>query len=580
MSGRVANKTRGSRRRMMMSVLLGAAGLLLWRALDLTLTHKDFLQDQGDARHLRVVSVPVHRGLILDRNGEPLAVSTPVDSVWANPSELAKHRDSWGKLAALLDLRVEQLERLVAGRTDREFVYLKRHVAPPLAQQIRALQVPGVALQREYRRYYPTGEVTAHVVGFTNVDDAGQEGMELVFDNWLRGVPGAKRVIRDRLGRSVEDVESIRRPHPGQELYLSLDRRVQYLAYRELKAAVKRHRARAGSVVVLDVHTGEILALVNQPSYNPNNRADRVSGRVRNRAVTDVFEPGSTIKPFTVAAGLEAALISPDTAIDTTPGLLKVGKHTVRDIRDYGVIDARMIIQKSSNVGATKIALGLPRETLWRAFADLGFGSLTGSEFPGEAPGILTSYARWGQIHRATLSYGYGLSVTPLQLARAYAAIASGGALRSVTFLRREEAVSGRRVLSAHTARRVREMLEAVLADGGTGIRARVAGYRIAGKTGTVRKSQDGRYADDRYLAVFAGLAPASNPRLVVVAVIDEPGGKEYYGGQVAAPLFAKVTAGGLRMLGVAPDDATGMGHRISVGRPSISTDGLAMRNL
>ncbi len=564
------------RQRLVMSALLGAAGLLAWRAADLTLTHKDFLQEQGDARYLRVMSTPAHRGTILDRNGEPLAMSTQVYSVWANPSELAGHREQWPALAKLLGLKTVALQRLVAGRMERQFVYLKRHVEPALGQAVQALGIPGVALQREYRRYYPTGEVTAHVIGLTNVDDAGQEGMELAFDDWLRGTPGAKRVIRDRLGHTVEDVESIRRSQPGRDLQLSVDRRVQYLAYRELKAAVKRHRARSGTVVVLDARSGEVLALVNRPSYNPNNRADRVSDRVRNRAATDTFEPGSTVKPFTVAAGLEAGLLSSDTIVDTSPGLLRVGRHTVRDIRDYGVIDVGTVLQKSSNVGATKIALDLPRESLWQGFANVGFGSLTGAEFPGEAPGVLTDFIRWGRIHRATLAYGYGLSVTALQLARAYAVIAGDGLLRPVTFIKQDHAVPGERVLSRHTARQVRTMLESVLMEGGTGVRGRVAGYRVAGKTGTVKKSEAGHYADGRYLAVFAGMAPASNPRLVVVTVVDEPGGKAYYGGQVAAPLFARVTDGALRILGVSPDDLGGMGHRVAVS----ATHSLAMRDL
>ena len=576
MTTRRVSKSRSFRRSLVMSALLGAAGLLVWRAAELTLAHKDFLQDQGDARYLRVMSAPAHRGMILDRNGEPLAISTPVNSVWANPAELAAHRQRWPALVKLLGLSDQDLTRLLAGRMQREFVYLKRHVSPALARAVQTLKIPGVALQREYGRYYPTGEVTAHVVGLTNVDDAGQEGMELAFDDWLRGTPGAKRVIRDRFGRTVEDVESIRQSQPGRSLRLSVDRRIQYLAYRELKAAVKRHRARSGSVVVLDVQSGEVLALVNRPSYNPNNRADRISDRVRNRAATDVFEPGSTVKPFTVAAGLQTGLLSTEAFVDTTPGLLRVGKHTVRDIRDYGVINVATILQKSSNVGASKIALDLPRESLWRTFADVGFGAVTGSEFPGEAAGSLSDFTGWGRIHRATLAYGYGLSVTSLQLARAYSAIASDGTLRPISLIRQDQPIAGERVLSSATAGRVKAMLETVLVDGGTGVRGRVAGYRVAGKTGTVKKSVDGRYADDCYLAVFAGMAPVSDPRLVVVTVVDEPGGEEYHGGQVAAPLFAEVMTGALRMLGVSPDDFGGMGHRVAVS----ATQRVASRDL
>jgi len=557
-------KTYAARRWAVLGILAAGAGLLVWRAMDLTLTHKDFLQEQGDARYLRVVTMPAHRGMILDRNGEPLAVSTPVDSVWADPSELAAQRDRWPALAKLLGMKAEQVHRLVAGRMDREFVYLKRHVHPELASRVRALGITGLGLRREYRRYYPTGEVAAHMVGFTNVDDVGQEGIELAYEDWLHGTPGSKRVVRDRLGQIVEDVESIRAPQAGRDLDLSLDRRIQYLAYRELKAAVKRHRARAGSLVVLDVATGEVLAMVNQPSYNPNSRGGRNAARFRNRAVTDVFEPGSTVKPFTIAAGLELGTYGPDTVIDTSPGFFQVGRYTVRDIRNYGAIDVRTVIKKSSNVGASKIALSLAPERLWRMFSDVGFGTETGVRFPGEALGILTDYTRWGEIHQATLSYGYGLSVTALQLARAYGVLGADGELRPVSLLRVEEAPPGRRVLSRQSAQQVRRMLEGVLAEGGTGVRARVPGYRVAGKTGTVKKIAEGGYAEDRYVAIFAGMAPASRPRLVVVAVVDEPGSAQYYGGQVAAPLFARVMAEALRLLAIPPDDYLGVGQRVA----------------
>ncbi len=549
----------------MVAMVTLSAALLLWRGLDLTLTHKDFLQNQGDARYLRVVAMPAHRGIVLDRNAEPLAVSTPVDSVWVNPGELATQRARWPALARLLDLTPQSIERLLAGRMDREFLYLRRHVEPGLAARVLALKIPGVALQREYRRYYPTGEVCAHVIGFTNVDDVGQEGLELAFDDWLRGTPGAKRVIQDRLGRVVEDVESIEAPRPGRDLVLSLDRRIQYLAYRQLKATVRQSRAKSGSVVVLDARTGEVLAMVNQPAYNPNNLADRVSRRFRNRAVTDVFEPGSSVKPFTVAAGFTSGLFRPDTIIDTTPGLLKVGRYTVHDVHNYGVIDVATLIKKSSNVGASKMSLALPPEALWRMFSGVGFGSLTGSGFPGEAEGILTDYSRWGEITRATLSFGYGLSVTPLQLARAYQALANGGRLLPVSFKRLEAPPAGVQVMSPKIARQVRRLLEGVLADGGTGTHARVAGYRVAGKTGTVKKSIEGGYSDDRYVAVFAGIAPASSPRLVIVAVINEPRGGEYYGGLVAGPLFAEVMGGSLRILGIPPDDRSAIAHHIAM---------------
>ncbi len=577
MTGETEAKTYPGRRRAVVAVVVAVAGLLLWRGLDLTVTHKDFLQGQGDARFLRVVNVPAHRGMILDRNGEPLAVSAQVDSVWVIPRELAAARDRWPELARVLDISIDYIHRLVAERIGREFVYLKRQVAPDLADRVEALEIPGVALQKEYRRYYPTAEVAAHVVGFTNVDDAGQEGLELLHDKSLRGESGSKRVIRDRLGRIVEDVENIRGARPGVDLYLSLDRRVQYLAYRELKAAVKKHRAKSGSVVVLDGESGEVLAMVNQPSYNPNNRTDLVSSRFRNRAVTDVFEPGSTIKPFTIATGLESGLFEPDTAIDTTPGLIKVGRHTIRDPRNYGVIDVSTVIRKSSNVGATKIALALPREKLWRVLSAVGFGAKTGSGLPGESSGILTDFTRWGEVHRATLSFGYGVSVTALQLARAYSVFAADGVLRPVGFQRGEQPVAGEQVLNKRTVWRVRRMLEKVLGEGGTGIRGRVAGYRVAGKTGTVRKSAEGGYAEDRYMAVFAGMAPVSQPRVVIAVVIDEPRGTDYYGGQVAAPLFAKVMEGALRFLGIAPDDGKAIHGRVAMKTPVPGADAFGL---
>jgi cell division protein FtsI (penicillin-binding protein 3) len=554
------------RRRLVKVLLLVITGGLLWRAVDLQHTDKDFLIGQGDARHLRVEAISAHRGRILDRNGEPLAISTPVDSVWANPRELAAEPRRWPELASLLGLDLGQLERLLAKRSGREFVYLKRHVAPQLASKVEQAGVPGVYLQREYRRYYPLGEVAAHVVGFTDVDDIGQEGMELTFDERLRGVSGARRVLRDRLGRIVEEVESIRSPKAGGDLVLSLDRRIQYLAYRALLGAVKRTRARGGSVVVLEARTGEVLAMVNQPAYNPNNRAQRVSSRYRNRAVTDVFEPGSTIKPFTIAAALESGRFEVTSKVDTRPGKFKIGKYTVRDPRNYGVIDLATVIQKSSNVGAARVALALEPRQLWQLLTRVGFGSGTGSGFPGEAEGVLKHYFDWGDVHRATLAYGYGLSVSALQLAQAYTVLANDGRFVRTSFERIDQPVVGIPVMGSATARSMRKMLESVVGPGGTASRARVAGYRVGGKTGTVRKSISGGYAEDRYQAVFAGMAPITQPRLVVVVVIDEPGGKEYYGGQVAAPVYAEIMARAMRVLGIAPDDPSVIKRKADFG--------------
>ena len=551
-------------------VALGCATLMLiWRAVDLHVFHKDFLQNQGDARYLRVVPIPAHRGMILDRHGEPLAISTPVDSVWVQPTAFTSAYNDWPKLAKLLKLDLAHVQRTVSQRKDKEFVYLKRHISPNLARQVMALELPGVNLQREYHRYYPAGEVAAHVLGFSNVDDRGQEGLELAYDEWLKGVPGSQRVLKDRLGRVVRHVEQIRKPLPGRDLTLSLDRRLQYLAYRELKRAVIQHKARSGSAVILDVQSGEVLAMVNQPSYNPNNRDQFKGGQTRNRAVTDLLEPGSTVKPFTVVAALESGRFRASSLVDTTPGQIRLGKAVIRDSRNYGKISLAKVIQKSSNVGASKIALALSDETLWKVHARLGFGNATDSGFPGEAEGLLSHARHWRDIEKATLAYGYGLSVTPLQLARAYSVLAGNGVLKPVSFLRIDDVVEGERVISASTARQVSRMLEAVVQEGGTGTRAQIAGYKVAGKTGTVKKAVAGGYSDDRYIAVFAGIAPASQPRLAMVVTINEPRGEIYYGGEVAAPVFSKVMAGALRMMGVPPDDVTRRPVKIAALNPS-----------
>ncbi len=535
-------------------IALGMAALQ-WRLLDLQVFNRDFLQHQGDARHLRVVAIPAHRGMLSDRNGEPLAISTPVESAWADPRELITVPERWAELAAVLEMDRGRLGQLVSSRRDKEFVYLRRHLSPAQAERIAELAIPGVALQREYRRYYPTGEVSAHLLGYTNIDDAGQEGLELMLDEVLRGAPGAKRVIKDRLGRVVKNVEAIRSARPGQDLRLSIDRRLQYLAYRELKAAVQRHHAEAGSAVVLDVHTGEVLAMVNQPAFNPNKRAER--GSQRNRAVTDLFEPGSTIKPFTVAAALESGRYTPGSVINTSPGYLRLAGFTIRDFRDYGAIDVSTVIEKSSNVGASRIALSLESEQLWELFSRVGFGYDSASGFPGESGGLLKAYQDWGRVEQATVSYGYGMSVTALQLAQAYTTLAGDGHLRPVSFLRleKDEVPAGTPAVSPRVGAQVRAMMERVVSDSGTAKQARIPGYRVAGKTGTVRKAVAGGYSDDAYLSLFVGMAPASRPRLVMVTIIDEPRAGEYYGGAVAAPVFNRVMEGALRLLDIPPDD-------------------------
>lgn len=542
----------------LLGLLLLSAALLGWRAVDLHVVRHDFLQGQGDARSLRVVSMSAHRGTVTDRHGEPLAMSTPVDSIWADPQELILQREHLPELARALKKDPDDLQQLVTSRRAREFVYLQRHSHPDMARKVMALGIPGVSLQREYRRYYPAGEVTGHLVGFTNIDDVGQEGIELAYDDWLRGTSGSKRVIKDRLGRIIKNVESIRTPRPGRDLALSIDRRIQYLAYSELKAAVLKHKARSGSAVVVDIHTGEILAMVNQPAFNPNNRRNLRGEQYRNRSVTDVFEPGSTLKPFIIAAALESGRYRPDTKIQTSPGFFKVGKKTIKDNHNYGTIDVTTVLQKSSNVGASKIALSIPAEEHWRMLSRVGFGEITSSGYPGESSGMLTEPGKWREIDRATLAYGYGLSTTLLQLAQAYSVFATDGYLRPLSLQRienvKETQAGGQRVMSITTARQVRSMLEAAVSKAGTGVRASVSGYRIAGKTGTVRKSGVGGYLEDRYLALFAGIAPASKPRLVMAVMINEPSNGVYYGGEVAAPVFSKVMAGALRLLNIAPD--------------------------
>jgi cell division protein FtsI (penicillin-binding protein 3) len=536
-------------------IVFAVAAVMLWRAVDLHVMNKDFLQSQGNARYMRTMPVAAHRGVITDRHGDPLAVSTPVDSVWINPAEFITARASWGKLINLLSLNTEKVERMVLQRAKREFVYLKRHIRPDLAEKVAALNIDGVYLQREYRRYYPAGEVTAHVLGFTNVDDAGQEGMELAYDDWLRGKPGRKMVMKDRLGRTIKHVESIQAAQPGNDLALSIDRRLQYLAYRELKRAVLQYKAKSASAVILDTKTGEVLAMVNQPSYNPNNRSKLDSYRLRNRAVTDVFEPGSTIKPFTVAAALESGQFKSTSMVNTSPGYFQIGKYVVQDPRNYGRVDLATILSKSSNVGASKLALAIKARDLTEVHSRIGFGFISGSGFPGEVGGIVTMPTEKQLVEKATLSYGYGISVTPLQLARSYAAIANDGVMPAVSFTRINQVENKITVLSEKYAKQIRKMLEKVVSEKGTGKLAAVSGYRIAGKTGTVKKASAGGYSDDRYVAVFAGMAPASNPRLAMVVTINEPRGDVYYGGKIAAPVFSNVMSGALRLMDIAPDD-------------------------
>ncbi|MCG7981256.1 MAG: penicillin-binding protein 2 [Candidatus Thiodiazotropha lotti] len=541
-----------ARRFTVLAVLALAYVSLIWQSVDRQVFETAFLQEQGERRYLRTMKVSASRGMITDRNGEPLSISTPVKSVVANPRVVKSDNQTIGALASILDLNPDRLRRQLSS--DRSFVYLKRRINPDQAEKVAALEIKGLDLLSEYRRFYPSGEVMSHIVGFTNIDDQGQEGMELAYDQWLSGTPGAKRVIKDGSGRVVNQVENIQSPAPGKDLTLSIDRRLQFLAYRELKAAVAKHRARSGSVVILDAQNGEILAMVNSPAYNPNDLQDRRSSKLRNRSVTDVFEPGSTIKPFAVAAAMEQGKFRPTTPIDVSPGYMKVGRYLVRDHRNYGMIDVATVLRKSSNVGASKIALSMPPETLWQLYTKLGFGSSPESLFPGESSGRLPHFSDWSSFEQATLSFGYGLSVTPLQLARAYSVLANDGERLPVSLLKQDQQPVGERVLRQSTARSVVAMLESVVSRDGSAPLAAVPGYRVAGKTGTAKKSVAGGYAEDKYLSLFVGMAPATRPRLVMAVFIDEPGGEEYYGGAVAGPVFSKVMSGALRLMNIPPD--------------------------
>ncbi len=534
-------------------VVLGAAGLAA-RAVELQLLDHGFLAKQGDDRSLRVIKIAAHRGAITDRNGEPLALSTPVDSIWVNPQEINENIDQLPKLARALQQEPQALARRITSNLDREFLYLERHMPPEQAALVKGLGIPGVYSLREYRRYYPAGEVTGHVVGFTTVDDQGQEGLELGYDQLLNGEDGAKRVLQDLYGHSVENVESIRAPRPGHDLVTSIDLRIQYLAYRELKSAMQQYEARAGSVIVVDCDTGEVLAMVNQPAYNPNDREQLKPEYYRNRAATDIFEPGSTIKPFIMAAALASGQYRPDSVVDTAPGFIKVGTKVFEDEHALGAIDLATILAKSSNVGTAKVALSLKPEQIWSTLTALGFGQVTGSDFPGESAGMLSNYSHWRPIGIATLSHGYGISLTPLQLAHAYATIGAYGIRRPISFEKVTGPVAGERVMDPRVAKSLMQMLEQVVV-GGTGKRAAVVGYKVAGKTGTAWKSFAGGYSTDKYMATFAGLVPASHPKLATVIVIDEPSGNLFMAADVAAPVFSNILTGALRLMDIPPDD-------------------------
>lgn len=542
-------------------MVLGLAALacmLVWRTLHLQVLDADrgreFLQGQGNARTIRTEQIPAHRGMITDRNGEPLAVSTPVASLWADPKELVAAMGRLPELAQLLGLNRNELREKIERVAGRRFVYLRRHLTPAEAEKVLSAGIPGVYMQREYRRYYPAGEVTAHLIGFTNIDDRGQEGLELAYDEWLRGTPGSKKVLKDLYGHIIRDLDDGRAASPGNDLQLTVDLRLQYQAYKELKLALQRSQAKAGSVVMLDARTGEVLAMVNQPGFNPNNRSELRLAALRNRAVTDVFEPGSTVKPFTVVAALESGKFNQDSVIDTSPGYMRIGSKTLVDPVNYGELNLEGMLKKSSQVGISKLSLALNEQWVWDVFQRIGLGRSTGIGFPGESNGLLPNRPKWLPIERANFAFGYGLSVTALQLAQAYGVLANGGVLQPVSLIQRAQAAESYRVIEEPVARSVSRMLESVIRPGGTGTRARINAYRVAGKTGTVHKIGEGGYADDRYLSLFVGMAPASDPRVVTVVTIDEPESGKYYGGEAAAPVFSRVTGEAMRLLNIAPD--------------------------
>lgn len=531
---------------------LGVLGLF-WRMIQLTVLERNFLQKQGNARIVRTLTLPAYRGMISDRNGYPLAISSPAITVWANPQEVDLTDAKLQQLAKHLGEKFVSLKKQIAKNKDREFIYLKRQIDPAKGEKIKDLNITGIYFQQEYKRFYPEGEVMAHVVGFTDIDEQGQEGIELAFNDWLKGSPGKQKVIKDRLGHIVEVIDQHKMARPGNDLILSIDHRIQYLAYRELKQAMTQYAAKAGSIVILDVKTGEVLAMVNQPSYNPNQRPTKHDGRYRNRAVTDLFEPGSTIKAFSITNALASGKYTPESTVDTSPGWMVLNGKVIDDHRNKGEIDLTTILQKSSNVGVSKVTLSLEPDSLYDFLEKMGFGELTEIEFPGGAAGYISHESPNSELAIATLSFGYGLAVTNIQLAGAYAILANHGIKQPLTLLKSKKLASGAKVIKQRIANQVLTMLETVV-DQGTAKRAHVYGYRVLGKTGTVRKVGPNGYDQNHHIGLFVGAAPASDPRIVVSVVIDDPQSGQFYGGLVAAPVFANVVGGSLRLLDLAPD--------------------------
>ncbi|MDO9212621.1 MAG: penicillin-binding transpeptidase domain-containing protein [Methylococcales bacterium] len=585
------------RRKVLVIFMMSCMAVLVCRAIDLQVLNKKFLKDQGDMRLVDDEEVSAYRGMITDRSGAPLAISTPVESISVNPRELKMDDKNQlkqlekefkasrqlsvpltdeQKAAVLAEykkqkvLKIAQMEKLLdlpkgkvldmlSDDSHKQFAYIARQISPDLSEQVKALKLVGVYFDREFKRFYPTGGVAAHLIGFTDLDDVGQEGMEAGYEKVLKGTAGSKRVIRDGLRRIIDDVENIKEPVSGKNIELSIDQRIQYLAYRELQLAVNENRAKSGALVVLDAKNGEILAAVNQPTFNPNVRKSLQENLYRNRALTDIFEPGSTVKPFVAAAALEGGYVTPNTVFNTN-GSFPIGSNVVKDVHNYGSLDLMHVLKKSSNIGVSMMALKMPPKYFWGVYKKLGFGSSAEAGFEGEANGRLLDYKKWHDFDRATMSFGYGLSVSAVQLARAYTALADDGILHSVSLLKRDEDDKPQRVFSAKTAKTIRSMLENVIMKDGTAYEARVDGYTVAGKTGTVKKASGAHgYTSGSYFAVFAGMAPARNPRLIIVVMIDEPSAGQYYGGLVSAPVFSKVMTGALRLLNVAPDQVETM---------------------
>ena len=544
---------------LVVGVLCVLLALLVWRILSLQILDLErgytFLQHQGEMRSVRMAEIPAYRGVILDRRGEPLALSTPVVSIYANP-QLLKNSDRLGELAEALDMELSLLQDKLARYDNKQFMYLLRHQVPDHAREILDKRIKGVFGEREYRRFYPAGEVAAQLVGFTNVDGQGIAGLELTYNEWLKGTPGKKKYIKDLHGEVVRDIGVLEPARPGKDLVLSIDLRLQYLQHRELQRAVSALGAASGTVVTLDSHTGEVLAMVNYPVYNPNGSKSGSPGSRRNRAMTDVYEPGSTMKSLTMVAALESGRYTPDTMIDTSPGRIRVGPKVYPDPRNYGLISMTRVLQKSSQVGVTKIALDLGHEPIWDVFNRFGIGQSPGTGFPGESAGKLPNRPRWYATEKVSLAFGYGISATPLQLASAYSVFANEGKQLPISLLALEgETPEGKQIISRETAAQLLGMLHAVTGEHGTARKARVSGYQVGGKTGTVHKVGPGGYEKHKYVALFAGIAPIDNPRIVTVVVINDPKGKLYGGGAVAAPVFSQITSGTLRILGVPPSE-------------------------